>query len=80
MGARSVRATASRPDRGHERLDAHDVHGAGEIVGEHVQRHLGGDAWQRLHQEVRCPHPRLDRAEGVLDRLAPLPHGELKLL
>ncbi len=28
------------PHRGHERLDAHDVHHAGEIVGEHVQCHL----------------------------------------
>ena len=27
---------------------AHDVHDPREIVGEHVQRHLGGHAWQRL--------------------------------
>ncbi len=29
---------------------------------------------QRLHQEVGCSHPGLDRAEGMLDRLAPLTH------
>jgi hypothetical protein len=29
---------------------------------------------QRLHQEVRSPHPRLDSAEGMLDRLASLAH------
>ena len=27
----------------------------GQIVGEHVQRHLGGDLGQTLHQEVRRP-------------------------
>jgi hypothetical protein len=32
---------------------AHDVHDAREIVGEDVQRHLGGDLRQTLHQEVR---------------------------
>ncbi len=34
---------------GHQRLNAHDVHDSREIVGEHVQRHLGGDLWQALH-------------------------------
>src|SRR5207342_3761618 len=58
----------------HERLDAHDVHDAREVVGEYVQRHLGGNPWQCLHQEVGCAHPGLDRAEGMLDRLAPLTH------
>jgi hypothetical protein len=28
-----------------------------------VQRHLGGNPWQRLHQEVGCSHPGLDRAD-----------------
>ncbi len=36
--------------------------------------HLGGNPWQRLHQEVGCSHPGLDGAEGMLDRLAPLAH------
>src|SRR5712664_2821413 len=39
-----------------------------------MQCHLGGNPWQRLHQEVGCAHPSLDRAEGVLDGLAPLAH------
>ena len=29
------------PHRGHERMNAHDVHDTGKIVGQHVQRHLG---------------------------------------
>jgi hypothetical protein len=33
-----------------------------------VQRHLAGDVWQPLHQEVGCSHASLDRAEGVLNR------------
>jgi hypothetical protein len=48
---------------------------ASEIVGEDVQRHFARDTRQRLHQEVRRSHARLDRREGVLDRLAPLAHG-----
>jgi hypothetical protein len=31
-----------------------------EIVREHMQRHLAGDVRQRLHQEVRRAHARLD--------------------
>jgi len=52
-----------------------DVHDAREIVGEYAERHLGGNLWQRLHQEVRRAHVRLDRGEGMLDRLAALTHG-----
>ena len=58
-----------------ERLNADDVHDAGEIVREHMQRHLAGDARQRFHQEVRRAHAGLDRAEGMLDRLAPAARG-----
>src|SRR3954453_6590633 len=64
----------SSPDRRQKRLHADDVHHAGEIVGKHVQRHLGGALRQPLHQEVRRAHPHLERAEGVLDRLAALAH------
>ena len=39
-----------------------------------MQRHLGGNPWQRLHQEVSCSHPGLDRAERMLNRLAALTH------
>jgi len=44
------------------------------FISQYVQRHLGGNPWQRLHQEVGCAHPGVDRAEGMLDRLAPLAH------
>src|SRR5207253_9101714 len=63
-----------RPDRCDQRSGPHDVDDAGKIVGEHVQRHFGGDPWQSLHQEVGCSHPRLDCPERMLDRLAPLAH------
>src|ERR1700693_5485214 len=62
------------PHRRQEWLDTHDVRNTGEIVGQYVQRHLGGDLWQCLHQEVGCSHPGLDRAEGMLDRLTSLAH------
>lgn len=59
----------------HQQPDPHDIQDAREIVGEDVQRHLAGDVWQPLHQEVGCAHASLDRAEGVLNRLSPRPHG-----
>lgn len=40
-----------------------------------MQRHLSSDIPQTLHQEVGRTHTGLDRAEGMLDRLAPRPHG-----
>src|SRR5262245_31577901 len=67
-------AAASCLDRRHQRLDTYDVHDPRQIVGENAERHLGGDFRQCLCQEVRRAHARLDRAEGVLDRLAPLAH------
>ena len=59
-------------NRRHERSDTHDVHDTGQIVGQDVQRHLGGHLGKALHQEVGCSHPGLDRAEGMLNRLAAL--------
>jgi hypothetical protein len=38
-----------RLDRRDEELHAEDVHDPGEIVGEHVQGHLGGNLRQALH-------------------------------
>ena len=38
--ARSFLRLSLCPHCRHERLDAHDVHDAREIVGQHVQRHL----------------------------------------
>jgi hypothetical protein len=39
-----------------------------------VQRHFGADVFERFHLEVRRSHPRLYRAEGVLDSLAAQAH------
>jgi len=36
-------------------LYAQDVHHAGEIIGEHRKRHLGGNLWQRFHQKGVVP-------------------------
>src|SRR5882724_2845560 len=52
---------SSSPDRGQEWFDTDDVHHAREVVGEHVQRHLGRHLRQCLHQKVRRPHPHLSR-------------------
>ena len=62
------------PDGREQARSTEDVHHSGQVVGEHVQSHLGGHVGQTLHQEVRRPHPRLDGAEGMLDGLAPHPH------
>ncbi len=40
------------PHRRQQRLDAHDVHDAREVVGQYVQSHLGSNPGQRPHQEV----------------------------
>src|ERR1700686_2966820 len=52
-----------------------DIHDARQIVGEYAERHLARDLRQRLHQEVRRAHPHLERAEGMLNRLALATHG-----
>jgi len=58
------------PDRRDQRLDGDDIHHAGPILGEHVQRHFGRHMPERFHLEVRRPHPRFDGAERMLDGLA----------
>src|SRR6476661_3294175 len=65
---------SSSPDRREERFDTDDVHHAREVVGEHMQRHLGRHLRQRLHQKVRRPHPHLQRAKRMLNRLAASTH------
>jgi hypothetical protein len=62
------------PHHRQERLNTDDVHYAREIIGEHVQCHLGGDLRQALHQKVRGAHPHLQRRERMLGCLAPLAH------
>ena len=73
-GGTDGHADPSRLDRRDEGLHAEDVHGPREIVGEHVQGHLGGNLRQALHQKVRCTHPHLERTEGMLDCLAAHAH------
>jgi predicted DNA-binding protein YlxM (UPF0122 family) len=58
------------PDRCQERLYADDIHDAREIIGEYVQGHFGRNLRQALHQKMRRAHPHLERAEGMLSRLA----------
>lgn len=55
-------------------MDADDIHHPGKIVSEHVERHLGRDLGQTLHQKVDRSHPHLQRAERMLHRLASLTH------
>jgi hypothetical protein len=65
----------SRLDRCQQRSCTNDIHDARQILGEHAERHLARDLRQCLHQEVRRVHPYLERAEGMLNRLAPAAHG-----
>ena len=60
-----------RPDCCQQRPCTDDIHDPRQIVGKYAERHLARDLRQRLHQEVRGAHPHLERAEGMLDRLAP---------
>lgn len=53
----------------HQGFYAEDSHGALQVVRQHVQTHLCVDLRQRLHQEMRRPHPRLERAEDVFHGL-----------
>ena len=46
-----------RLHRRDHRRDTHEVHDAGHIVGQHMQRHLGGDIFQCFHLEVSVSHP-----------------------
>ena len=64
----------SCPHSGHQRSDPNEIHDPFDIVGKHMQGHLGGNLFQRLHLEVGCSHPGLDGAEGMLNRLAALAH------
>jgi hypothetical protein len=57
------------PHRLYQRSDAHDPHDAFEIVGQHMETHLGTDARQPLGQEMGRAHPGFERAEGVFDGL-----------
>jgi hypothetical protein len=45
-----------------------------QIVGQDRERHFGGDLRKRFGEEVRRPHARLHRTEGMLDCFATLAH------
>ena len=53
------------PDQGDHALD---------VIGEHVECHLGAHVSEPAHPEVRRAHPGLDRAERVLDSRAAQTH------
>src|SRR4029077_18679271 len=36
------------------------------VVGELIERHLGGHLWQLFREKVRCSHPALHRTERML--------------
>ncbi len=57
-----------------QRDDAHDVHDAFEIVGQHVQGHFRADPFERLHLKVCSAHPLFDGPEWMLDGFAPPAH------
>ena len=62
--------TASGRDGGGHGLDAEDVEGAAQIVGERRQAELGAHVGEAAHQEGALTHPLLDAAERMLDDLA----------
>ena len=51
-----------------------------EVVGQHVEAHLGADPFQRPGQEVGGSHLGLDGAEWVLDGLSSDPHAGGRLV
>src|ERR1700682_3855925 len=61
----------SPPDGRHHRLDAEDVERPPQIIDERGQTELGADIVEALHKKGALVHPLLDRAEGMLDHLAP---------
>jgi hypothetical protein len=58
-----------------EGLHPDDVHDAGEVVGEHVQGHLGRNLGQALHQKVGCSHPHLERCRSMICELITGPYS-----
>ena len=54
--------------------DPQQFHHASQVVSEHMKTHLGTYPIEGLGQEMRCPHPGLDRPERMLDGLATYAH------
>src|SRR4051794_28944603 len=74
-GVQTECGVPSHPDPGQERLDAQDSDHPLQVVGQHVQGHLGCRGLQALREEVCGSHPALERTEGMLDRALANPHG-----
>jgi hypothetical protein len=62
------------PHRLHQRNDPQHLHHPLQIVGKHMQAHLRAHPAQGLRQKMSRSHPRLDRAEQMLDCLPPEAH------
>ena len=70
-----------QPDR-HEAINADDVDGPSQIIGERCQAELGANFFEALGEKGALIHPLLDRTERMLADLAagveylgPRPHG-----
>ena len=61
-------------DRPYQRDRAQEIEDPFEVVGQYVETHLGTHVGQRPGEEMGRTHPGLERAEGVLRRLAADPH------
>jgi hypothetical protein len=64
-----------RPYRLHQPVDADNRDHPLHVVGEHVERHFGGNLRQRHREEMRPAHPALDCAERMLRRRTTNAHG-----
>lgn len=49
-------------------MSADDFNDPFQVVGEHIQAHLGAQPCKFTGQEVRRTHPLFERPEGVLNR------------
>ena len=58
-----------RRHRLQQAFGADDFHHPFQVVGEHIQAHLRTHPVKFSSQKVRCPHPLLERPEGMLNSL-----------
>jgi hypothetical protein len=61
----------------HYDVDAEDVDGAPQIIGERGEAKCGADIVEAPHQEGALVHPLLERHEGMFDRLT-APHESVQ--
>jgi len=58
---------AQQSHRFHRLVHPEQVDDSLEVVGEHLQAHLGAHILQSAREEVRRPHPLLQSSEHMLD-------------